>query len=75
MSLLVLNGQVTATQIQNGDLKLDSLTDVDLTPDTLTVSQDGHILKFNGTTLKFENVDIDTLVGDELTEIEGGTYS
>jgi len=74
MSLVILNGNNTSSLVQNVDLKLDALSDVDLTPDTLTASQNNHILKFNGTSLKFENVDIDTLVGDDLTEIDGGTY-
>ncbi len=74
MSLLLLNGQVTSSNVQNGDLKLDSLSDVDLTPDTLTASENNQILQFNGTTLKFENVTIDTLVGGSLTVINGGTY-
>ena len=74
MSLVILNGSATASLVQNVDLKLDALSDVDLTPNTLTASENNHILKFNGTTLKFENVDIDTLVGDALDEIDGGSY-
>lgn len=67
MSLVVLNGGSTFSALQNADLRLDSLGDV-----TITNVATGQILKFNGT--QFVNVDIDTIIGDELTEIDGGSY-
>ena len=67
MSLVILNGGATASVLQNTDLSLTELNDV-----TLTSVASGDILKYNGT--QFVNVDVDTLLTSELTEIDGGTY-
>ena len=67
MSLVILNGTTTNSIIQNADLTLTDLNDV-----TITSVVDGQILKYNGT--NFVNVDIDTIVSEELTEIDGGSY-
>ncbi len=69
MSLVILNGGSTSSLVQNVDLTLTDLGDV-----TISSAQNNQIIKFNSSTNKFENVDVDTIVGDELTEIDGGTY-
>lgn len=67
MSLVILNGNTTNSVIQNADLTLTDLNDV-----TITAVVDGQILKYNGTS--FVNVDIDTIVAEELSEVDGGSY-
>ena len=67
MSLVILNGNTTNSVIQNADLTLTDLNDVNI-----TAVVDGQVLKYNGT--NFVNVDIDTIVGEELSEIDGGSY-
>ena len=71
MSRIVVNGTGISILPQGEDVEgqvhLDKLSDV-----TITSIQSGQILKYNGN--QFVNVDIDTIVSDELTEIDGGTY-
>lgn len=71
MSRIVVNGTGISILPQGEDVEgqvhLDKLSDV-----TITSIQSGQILKYNGS--QFVNVDIDTIVSDELTEIDGGTY-
>lgn len=69
MSLVILNGSSTSSLVQNVDLTLTDLGDV-----TISSVSDGQIIKYNASTGKFENVDIDTIIGDELTVIDGGSY-
>lgn len=69
MSLVILNGNTTSSLVQNVDLSLTDLGDV-----TITSVSDGQIIKYNASTQKFENVDVDTIIGDQLTEIDGGSY-
>ena len=52
-------------------VKLEKLADVDLTPDTLGASQDGHILQFSNSAGKFVNVAPATV---QIVEVDGGTY-
>ena len=73
MSRLVLFGNGLSILPQGEDVEsqvhLDKLNDV-----TITSVADGQILKYNSTLSKFVNVDIDTIISDELTVIDGGTY-
>ena len=57
--------------IASGSISLEKITDVNLTPDTLTASQDGHILQYDNSISAFKNIAPSNIV---VTEIDGGTY-
>lgn len=76
MSLLVFNGGMLSQVLPQGEdvqttIRLDKLADVDLTPNTLGASQDGHILQFSNSAGKFVNVAPSAV---QITEVDGGTY-
>ena len=64
-----LNGNLIAMALANNDFKFKQLADV-----AIQTAQNKQVLSFNSSTEKFENTDIDTVVADQLSEIDGGTY-
>jgi hypothetical protein len=76
MSKLIFGQGTQLTALPQGEdvqttVKLEKLSDVDLTPDTLGASQDGHILQFSNSAGKFVNVAPSAV---QITEVDGGTY-
>ena len=77
MSLLVFNGGFLSQvlpqgeDVATGSISLEKISDVNLTPNTLTASQDGHILQYDNSINAFKNVAPSNIV---ITEVDGGTY-
>jgi hypothetical protein len=76
MSKLIFGQGTQLTALPQGEdvqttVKLEKLSDVDLTPDTLGASEDGHILQFSNSAGKFVNVAPSAV---QITEVDGGTY-
>lgn len=77
MSLLVFNGGILSQvlpqgeDVATGSISLEKISDVNLTPNTLTASQDGHILQYDNSINAFKNVAPSNIV---ITEVDGGTY-
>jgi hypothetical protein len=76
MSKLIFGAGTSLQALPQGadiqpSIRLDKLADVDLTPDTLGASQDGHILQFSNSAGKFVNVAPTTV---QIVEVDGGTY-
>ena len=76
MSKLIFGAGTSLQALPQGadiqpSIRLDKLADVDLTPDTLGASQDGHILQYDNSISAFKNIAPSNIV---VTEIDGGTY-
>jgi hypothetical protein len=77
MSKLVFGGGTflqalpQGNDIATGSISLEKISDVNLTPDTLGASQDGHILQYDNSIGAFKNIAPSNIV---VTEIDGGTY-